>query len=90
MGKYSNKCHVYKYFKTDITSIEIKPTINIKHIYFVQFAQPIPTSKYETIVEYGEYIYWPEPAMMLRIYLVHPTEIPINNHSPIPTLTPYP
>jgi hypothetical protein len=68
--------YLSKYFESPVVAVERKSTDYMKEIYFVEFAEPIPTTKFEAILNHGEYHFWPEPHLLLRIYLADPDEIP--------------
>lgn len=68
--------YLSKYFESPVVAVERKSTDYMKEIYFVEFAEPIPMTKFESILNHGEYHFWPEPHLLLRIYLVDPDEIP--------------
>ena len=81
--------YLFKYFKTQVLAIEEKSTaiqqeindneeknIDVKKLYIVQFVHPLPRKKIDSILEYGEYRFWPEPERMLRIYINNPNHIP--------------
>jgi len=68
------------YFKTNVVSVEYKSTFYCQNVYFVVFATPIPPKKVETMLQHGEYRFWPEPSLLLRIYLTDPTTLEPTQH----------
>ena len=68
--------YLSKYFESPVVAVERKSTDYMKEIYFVEFAEPIPMTKFEAILNHGEYHFWPEPHLLLRIYIADPDDIP--------------
>jgi len=67
--------YLSKHFETQVIAVEEKSTHYMKNLYMVQFAEPIEWQRMEAMEWYGSYQLWPEPTLMIQLYLDCPQDI---------------
>ena len=73
-AEYIASC-LSKHFKTQVIAVEEKSTPYMKDLYMVQFAEPLAKKAIDAIWEYGAYRLWPEPTLMIQLYIDCPQDI---------------